>query len=237
FNLEDDKIKVLEGGPWYVQRRPMILRPWSPDACMERVNLCSVPVWVSLPSLPFHFWSSEALSSIGSVIGKPIVTDKTTRSMERLSYARLCVEVSANSDLPSSIPVYGDNGLSFHQRVVYDWKPPLCKHCRVFGHSDVTCKIDSSSSNKNSGSKKEWRVKDNSMPIDQTAGATLKDLAGNGGALAGNGGGALAGIGDWQSMISNSKSDSVSFNSRTNKRKEDRRPWSKLPIWERRFPV
>ncbi|XP_043724094.1 protein DGS1, mitochondrial-like [Telopea speciosissima] len=92
FNLEDDKVKVLEGGPWYVQKRPMILRPWSPDVCLEKVNLCYVPVWVSLPNLPFHFWSPEALSSIGSVIGKPIVTDKMTSSMERLSYARLCVE-------------------------------------------------------------------------------------------------------------------------------------------------
>ncbi|XP_043697562.1 uncharacterized protein LOC122648415, partial [Telopea speciosissima] len=110
FNLEEDKIKVLEGVPWYVQRMPMILRPWSPNACLERVDLCSVPIWISLPNLPFHFWSSQALSSIGSVIGQPIVTDKMTRAMERLSYARLCVEVSADKDLPLSVPVYGDEG-------------------------------------------------------------------------------------------------------------------------------
>ncbi|XP_043696883.1 uncharacterized protein LOC122647587 [Telopea speciosissima] len=160
FNLENDKVKVLEGGPWYVQRRPMILRPWSPEACLQRVDLCSVPIWVSLPNLPFHFWSSEALSSIGSVIRKPIMTDKMTRSMERLSYARMCVEVSADNDLPSSIPVYGDEGFAFNQFVVYDWKPPLCKHCRVFGHLVDTCKFGSCiPKQKNSSSKQEWRVK------------------------------------------------------------------------------
>ena len=23
--------------------------------------------------------------------------------------------------------------------VIYDWKPPMCKHCCVFGHEDVKC--------------------------------------------------------------------------------------------------
>ncbi|XP_043687595.1 uncharacterized protein LOC122638812 [Telopea speciosissima] len=144
----------------HVDRRPLILRPWSPKVCLERVDLFSVPVWVSLPNLPFHYWSADALSSIGSVIGKPIVTDKMTRSMERLSYARLCVEVSADRDLPSFVPVYGDDGLVFYQKVVYDWKPPLCKHCRVFGHLLDNCLFGKQDSNMNkSRSKKEWRVK------------------------------------------------------------------------------
>ncbi|XP_043696705.1 uncharacterized protein LOC122647340 [Telopea speciosissima] len=121
--LEEDKVKVLEGGPWYVQRRPLILRPWSLKVCLERVDLCSVPVWVSLPNLPFHYWSVDALSSIGSVIGKPIVTDKMTRSMERLSYARLCVEVSADRDLPFSVPVYGDDDSNMNKsRSKKEWR-------------------------------------------------------------------------------------------------------------------
>ncbi|XP_043696720.1 uncharacterized protein LOC122647361 [Telopea speciosissima] len=186
---------------------------------MERVNLCSVPVWVSLPNLPFHFWSVEALSSIGSVIGKPIVTDKMTRSMERLSYARMCVEVSAFSDLPSSIPVYGDDGLSFHQRVVYDWKLSSCKHCRIFGHSNATCNFGIRSSNKNLGPKKEWRVK------DPAAGVTRQGSTGNGGEdLAGDEGGASAVAGGRELVISNSNSNSISFNSRMNKGKEVSRP-------------
>ncbi|XP_043696797.1 uncharacterized protein LOC122647479 [Telopea speciosissima] len=143
FSLEEDKIKVLEGGPWYVQRRPMIRRPWSPNVCLERVDLCSVPVWVSLPNLPFHYWSSQALSSIGSFVGQPIVTNKMTRSMERLSYTRLCVEVSAEKELPLSVPVYGDDGFAFNQKVVYDWKPPRCKHFKVFGHFFDNCKLGS----------------------------------------------------------------------------------------------
>ncbi|XP_043697264.1 uncharacterized protein LOC122648058 [Telopea speciosissima] len=121
FNLDEDKIKVLEGGPWYVQRRPMILRPWSPN---------------------------------------PIVTDKMTRSMARLSYARLCVEVSADKELPLSIPVCGDDGFIFNQKVVYVWKPPRCKHCKVFGHLLDTCKFGSNGqTHKDSRPKKEWRVK------------------------------------------------------------------------------
>ncbi|XP_043710353.1 uncharacterized protein LOC122659288 [Telopea speciosissima] len=187
FNLEDDKIKVLEGGPWYVPKRSMILRPWSPFASMEKVDLCSVPVWITLPNLPFHFWLSEALSSIGSVIRRPIVTDKMTSSMERLSYAQLYVEISAGEDLPSSIPIYDDEGFCFYQRVNYDWKPPLCKHCKVFGHSDYTCKFGSGDANqKNSKPKKEWRVK-NSVNHDR------EDAGDGGDSLAQDGGGSLVG--------------------------------------------
>ncbi|XP_043717563.1 uncharacterized protein LOC122665474 [Telopea speciosissima] len=178
----------------------MILRPWSPDVCLERVDLCSVPVWVSLPNLTFHFWSSEALSSIGSVIGKPIITDKMTRSMERLSYARLCVEVSANEELPLSVPVYGDGGFVFNQRVVYDWKPPLCVHCKVFGHMIDACKSGSRKPDKKySRTKQEWRVK----------GAAGKEAA----TVAGN----EADLPAEQTGIGNSNSNLDSHSSRKNK--------------------
>ncbi|XP_043714583.1 uncharacterized protein LOC122662943 [Telopea speciosissima] len=80
-------------------------------------------------------WKIAALSSIGSVIGKPIVTNKMTSSMERLSYARLCVEVFADRELPLTVSVYGEDGLAFNQKVVYDWKPSLCLQCKMFGHS------------------------------------------------------------------------------------------------------
>lgn len=87
FTCEEDKQKILEHGPWTVARRPLLLRAWSPDANMERINMKTIPVWVSLPGLPFQYWSGENLSVIGSVLGRPLYTDRYTKSKERLSCA------------------------------------------------------------------------------------------------------------------------------------------------------
>ncbi|XP_043697145.1 uncharacterized protein LOC122647916 [Telopea speciosissima] len=138
FNLEEDKVKVLEGGPWTVQRRPLILRPWKPGMKLEKVELNSIPISDYFPNLPFH-WNVEALSSIASVIGKPIATDKMTMTKERLSYARLCVEIEATHDVPEQVAVHDDEGLVFFQKVKYEWCPPRCNSCMIFGHATSQC--------------------------------------------------------------------------------------------------
>ncbi|XP_043697261.1 uncharacterized protein LOC122648057 [Telopea speciosissima] len=124
---------------------------------LEKVELNSIPVWVTLTNLPFHFWNVEALSSIASVLGKPISTDKMTKTQERLSYARLCVEMEADHEFPDQVEVHDDDGLVFYQRIVYGWSPPRCNSCKVFGHSSGQCSVNSSK--QMTSSRKEWRVK------------------------------------------------------------------------------
>lgn len=55
---------------------------------------------------------------------------------KRLDFARVCVEISANSDLPKVIQIkHGNASVTVH--LEYQWLPPKCNVCKVFGH---TCK-------------------------------------------------------------------------------------------------
>nr|GEZ34868.1 zinc knuckle CX2CX4HX4C [Tanacetum cinerariifolium] len=71
------------------------------------------------------------------------VDDMTTRTCS-LGYARVLVEATTGKGLDDHIDVLyknKDNGEQFVKkvRVEYDWKPPSCSHCKVFGHSDSKC--------------------------------------------------------------------------------------------------
>jgi hypothetical protein len=79
------------------------------------------------------------LSKLASVLGKPIQCDKLTSTKERLSYARVLVEVDLLADLRSSINVVLPSGSPLIQRVIYETLPKFCKHCKVLGHSTGTC--------------------------------------------------------------------------------------------------
>ncbi|PWA78603.1 hypothetical protein CTI12_AA213030 [Artemisia annua] len=62
----------------------------------------------------------------------------------RLGYARVLVEVDAKKEFKDNIVVQYMNALGSIirtkiVRVEYTWKPPVCKHCGVFGHSFEQC--------------------------------------------------------------------------------------------------
>ncbi|XP_042484862.1 uncharacterized protein LOC122065121 [Macadamia integrifolia] len=174
LNVEEDRLKVLEGGLWFVQKKPFIIWPWSPCASLDKINLCSFTFWINLANLPFHYWSSESLSRIRSVIGKSLVTDKRTMTKERLSFACLCVEVNAGDELPSSVSVYDDEGIVFMQHVLYDWRPSSCSNCKIFGHSSSQCaslggEINGDLETHNTKkAQREWRP-EQSDPVDSVA--------------------------------------------------------------------
>jgi len=102
-------------------------------------KMSQVPVWIKFPYLPLKCWTPRCLSKLASVLGKPIQCDKLTSTKERLSYARVLVEVDLLADLRSSINVVLPNGSPLIQKLIYETLPKFCKHCKVFGHSTRAC--------------------------------------------------------------------------------------------------
>ncbi|GAA0176161.1 hypothetical protein LIER_29206 [Lithospermum erythrorhizon] len=54
--------------------------------------------------LPLNLWTPEALSIIASQIIVPLYADRTTSEQNRLTYARVCVEVSVYNVLFDELP-------------------------------------------------------------------------------------------------------------------------------------
>lgn len=76
---------------------------------------------------------------MASSVGRPLYADHLTESEQRLSFAKICVEVDISSTLPSSFDLKFANGDIVEIRVLYPWKPIRCSDCQIFGHVNSAC--------------------------------------------------------------------------------------------------
>ena len=143
FQSEEDRLKVLNGGPYFAYGRNLMLKLMPRCFRFGGEDFATLPVWVQLPDLPLDCWNERALSKIVSRVGKPITTDKMTRTKERLSFVRVMVEVDASKDLVTQVELRLPTGEVYHQLVVFEFIPKFCKKCKTFGHMEGDCKKES----------------------------------------------------------------------------------------------
>ncbi|XP_071687999.1 uncharacterized protein [Rutidosis leptorrhynchoides] len=149
FESEQGMLDVMEGGPWMIRNSPIILNTWSPDVSLSKEDLTRAPIWVKLFDIPLAAYTEVGLSVIASKIGKPIMLDSYTTTMcveswGRPNFARAMIEVGAELGLKDRLTVGIPNRLTNNTtideiRIEYEWKPPRCSCCKVFGHRDAQC--------------------------------------------------------------------------------------------------
>ncbi|KAK1297666.1 hypothetical protein QJS10_CPB15g01195 [Acorus calamus] len=103
FSDEDDLMNAMEGGPWLMAGRPIVLRRWSRGMRLEIERLETIPVWIRFPALPLHMWGTRLISKLASAIGKPLYMDSATAGRSHIAFARVCVEISAQLELLDTI--------------------------------------------------------------------------------------------------------------------------------------
>ena len=148
FTDRDARDWVLENGPWYFVRRPIILRIWKPSMEMLNVQITSLPIWVMFFNIPLEYWTVTSLGYIASAVGIPLHLDTLTDNHSILSFARICIEVDVNCTFPKSALLDLGNGKYSTIRIEYPWVPQNFSHCKIFGHSRlkfqfVKVKVDS----------------------------------------------------------------------------------------------
>jgi len=143
FENEVDRDRVMAEGPYFVFGRPLMLKIMPSCFEFDDKDVSLMPVWINLPGLPLDCWNSVILSKICSKIGKPLTTDHLTASKERVSYARILVEIDASRELVRSVHMRFPSGKIRSQPVIYEFEPKFCPTCKVFGHSLAGCKTSS----------------------------------------------------------------------------------------------
>lgn len=131
--------ELLERGPWHFGGKLLILKLWHPHLKLEKEQLFTIPLWVHFLNVPLELWTGPGLSYVASSVGRPLYADQLTESGQRLSFAKICVEVDCSSPLPSSFDLKYDNGDMVEIRVQYPWKPMMCSDCMMFGHVVSNC--------------------------------------------------------------------------------------------------
>lgn len=81
---------------------------------------------------------------IASGIGKPLYQDAITKQYSRVDYARVCVLVDFDANLPKHLVLLLpsiDQGRvgKCKVRIEYEWLPAKCHLCHSLGHKDEQC--------------------------------------------------------------------------------------------------
>lgn len=114
-----EKTVVMQARPYFYGNRPMILRNWDMDFELDSDMFSQIPIWVKFPRLSVGYWSVTALSKVASAIGIPLVTGGFTAKAEKISYARVLIEVDISKVLPDTIVVETPSG-PWNQPIEYE---------------------------------------------------------------------------------------------------------------------
>ncbi|KAI9079688.1 hypothetical protein K1719_038309 [Acacia pycnantha] len=91
FDLDEDYLKALTGGPWMVYGAYLTIQPWSINFDASVSPISKVVAWVSIPGLSFRYYHKSTLRVIGTLLGEVIKIDYMTESKGRGKYARLAI--------------------------------------------------------------------------------------------------------------------------------------------------
>ncbi|PIN12325.1 hypothetical protein CDL12_15065 [Handroanthus impetiginosus] len=123
----------------FIENLPMRMFKWSPAFDVKHEPSVA-PVWVKLSGLPLHLFDKHALFTIGKLIGDPLKIDEATKTLSRVSFARICVEADLKQAPPTEICILNAGDL-LTIPVVYEWLPQFCAHCHYLGHEESSCYI------------------------------------------------------------------------------------------------
>ncbi|GJY28569.1 copia protein [Tanacetum coccineum] len=149
FSSMDGLDAMIENGSWFIRNNPLILKKWHPDENLLKEDVSIVPVWVKLHGVPVTAFNEDGLSAIATKLGTPLMLDSYTSDMcmqswGRSSYARVMIELRAGVELKGNIVIAmpghtRELHYTCNVRVKYEWKPPRCSSCKVFGHIHEEC--------------------------------------------------------------------------------------------------
>nr|GEV04689.1 hypothetical protein [Tanacetum cinerariifolium] len=103
---------MLENEPWFIRNNPLILKKWNPNVNLLKEDVVNVLVWVKLHGVSVTAFSEDGLSSIATKLDNIMVA--IPKLVEEEFYT-----------------------CTIH--VKYEWKPPKCAYCKVFGHVQDEC--------------------------------------------------------------------------------------------------
>ncbi|XP_058227165.1 uncharacterized protein LOC131335705 isoform X3 [Rhododendron vialii] len=105
------EFKDEEDGPYFFSQRYLVLQNWHLMMLPTKDQPSKIPAWVKMLELSLEFWTAESLCKIASIIGSELADD---------------IQVTVN-------------GQSVVVVLHYQWLPPICSECKVFGHPQGSC--------------------------------------------------------------------------------------------------
>ncbi|GJX32428.1 nucleotide-diphospho-sugar transferase [Tanacetum coccineum] len=123
-------------------------------------RVSTVPVWVKLYGVPVTTFSEDGLSAIATKLGTPLMLDSYTSDMCMQSQGRV-------------------GHYTCNVCVEYEWKPPRCLSCKVFGHIHEECLKNAGAGEKKTVKKPNDDPYDDDMYEDEDLSHELQAICDN----------------------------------------------------------
>ncbi|KAI0529187.1 hypothetical protein KFK09_001734 [Dendrobium nobile] len=141
FFSEEAMENVLSRGPWFVNGHIIGLDNWNFDFNPNSLKGLSSPIWIRMPNLSVYYWDEINVSRIASSIGEPIFINGDMFQWGRREFARICIHIQPNLQLPTGVWVEGINR-KLYKMVENDKISNFCYKCDRIGHLKEACKIE-----------------------------------------------------------------------------------------------
>lgn len=95
----------------------MVIRNWDKAFKFQSEMMRIMPLWVLFPVLLVYYWTEENLGRIASFLGKPVCLDRLTIEVERISFARVLIEIDITQKLPEELYIAKLDGTELVQTI------------------------------------------------------------------------------------------------------------------------
>ncbi|GLJ23011.1 hypothetical protein SUGI_0434200 [Cryptomeria japonica] len=149
FASEEERQKVLEGGLWTMNSKPLYIQKWFRNFNPLKTEPYEKPIWIRLNNLPMEYWSEEALEKIGRSLGTLMEIDAEIATGNSYLYARM--KLVAVRRIPQLIKLRSQD-MEWIQTIEIEEEKHYCSLCGRRNHDSDNCR-------NNKTEKKVWRVK------------------------------------------------------------------------------
>lgn len=138
FETEQDRIKVLMGGPWVMDNQLIVLKEWEEGIEKKMESFNRAFIWVQIWNMPIHWLSRAAGFKVGKIFKSvrdvilPVGGGKNGR------HIKIQAEINITDPLPRGTKV-SLNGAQHWVEFKYEKCPDFCYKCGIIGHGDKKC--------------------------------------------------------------------------------------------------
>ncbi|KAK4736302.1 hypothetical protein R3W88_010563 [Solanum pinnatisectum] len=140
---EADHISVWTKQKMYIAGHLMRLQVWTPTfKPAEETPI--VPIWITLPELPWHCYYMDILTPLLSPVGKALYLDSATMQKTRGSVAKVRVQIDLTKERPQHVWMgfsEKDPSLGKWQIIEFEDVPSYCLYCKHQGHIIGECPL------------------------------------------------------------------------------------------------
>ncbi|KAM0925635.1 hypothetical protein ACQ4PT_004066 [Festuca glaucescens] len=140
FACKNDKVRVLEGAPWKVNKQAVILTEFDPRIAPADVRFDRLTVWARILNLPFGLMNDGRGKGLASILGKVEKMDVDKQGKAWGDYLRARVTINISEPFMRCVSVYSQSRkMTDNYTVMYEKLPIFCYSCGKVGHSSLGC--------------------------------------------------------------------------------------------------